>query len=178
LSFYYLKEELVVFCRENNLQTRGSKIEITNRIVHFLKTGERLVTNYNSKKADINGVITIDMLIEPNFVCSEKHREFYKEKIGKTFSFNVIFQKWLKANAGKTYEDSINAYYQISEEKKKNKTIIDQQFEYNIYIRDFFNDNTNKKLEQAIKCWKYKKSLQGPNKYEKEDLEVLKDYNL
>ncbi|WP_420329330.1 DUF6434 domain-containing protein [Pseudobutyrivibrio ruminis] len=37
-----------------------------------------------------------------NIVCSEKHRAFFKEKIGKTFSFNVQFQKWLKANVGNT----------------------------------------------------------------------------
>ena len=64
-------------------------------------------------------------------------------------------------------------YYQILEDKKKNKTTIDKQFEYNTYIRDFFNDNKDKSLEQAIKCWKYKKSLKGHNKYEKDDLKVL-----
>ena len=32
-SFYYLKEELVGFCRENNLPVSGGKIELTeNRI--------------------------------------------------------------------------------------------------------------------------------------------------
>ena len=43
--------------------------------------------------------------------------------------------------------------------KKKNKTTIDKQFEYNTYIRDFFNKNKDKSLKQAIKGWKYKKSL-------------------
>ena len=56
---------------------------------------------------------------------------------------------------------------------KQNKTTIDRQFEYNTYIRDFFNDNKDKSLEQAIKCWKYKKSLKGHNKYEKDDLKIL-----
>ena len=42
------------------------------------------------------------------------------EKIGKSFSFNVLFQKWLKSNAGLTYGDAIEAYYQILEEKRKN----------------------------------------------------------
>ena len=104
---------------------------------------------------------------------SNEHRAFYKEKIGNNFSFNVAFQKWLKSNSGKTYQDSINAYYQILEDKKKNKTIIDKQFEYNTYIRDFFDDNKDKSLEQAIKCWKYKKNLKGHNKYEREDLKIL-----
>ena len=172
-QYYYLKEELVDFCRKNNLQSIGGKIELTERIASFLDTGERTYTNHNSKKTKINDSITLDAIIEENFVCSEKHREFYKEQIGENFSFNVAFQKWLKGNSGKTYRDSINAYYQILEDKKKNKTTIDKQFEFNTYIRDFFNDNKGKSLEQAIKCWKYKKSIQGHNKYERDDLKAL-----
>ena len=173
-EYYYLKEELIDFCRRNNLQTTGSKIELNKRISKFLDTGER-ITNKYERKTKIIDKITLDSIIENNFVCSEIHREFYKKEIGKSFSFNVLFQKWLKNNAGKTYKDSIDAYYQILEDKKNNKTTIDKQFEYNTYIRDFFNDNKDKTLDDAIKCWKYKKSLKGHNKYEKEDLKVLED---
>ena len=172
-EYYYLKEELIEFCRKNNLQTTGGKFELTERIAKFLDTGERTYISNNKKKKNIVGDITLDTKIEENFVCSEKHRAFYKEQIGNSFSFNVAFQKWLKSNSGKTYKDSIDAYYKILEDKKKNKTTIDKQFEYNTYIRDFFNDNKDKDLEQAIKCWKYKKSLKGHNKYEKDDLRVL-----
>jgi len=172
-NFYYLKEELVDFCRKNGLQATGSKIEITDRIAHYLDTNEKTFKTNNHRKTIIVDDITLDSVIENNFICSEKHREFYKKHIGNTFSFNVTFQKWLKSNSGKTYKDSIKAYCQIVEDKKKNKTIIDKQFEYNTYIRDFFNDNKDKNLKQAIKCWKYKKSLQGHNRYEKADLEVL-----
>ena len=174
-EYYYLKDELIDFCRKNNLQTTGGKIELTERIAKFLDTGERNIENHNIKRTKIVDEITLDTIIEDNFVCSEKHRAFYKEQIGKSFSFNVLFQKWLKSNSGKTYKDSIEAYYKILEDKKKNKTTIDKQFEYNTYIRDFFNDNTDKTLEQAIKCWKYKKSLKGHNKYEKTDLIALGD---
>ena len=52
-------------------------------------------------------------------------------------------------------------------------TAIDRQFEYNTYIRDFYAENTGKSLEDAIKCWKYKKSLPGHNRYEKSDLNIL-----
>ena len=40
-------------------------------------------------------------------------------------------------------------------------------------IKNFFKDNKDKSLEQAIKCWKYKKSLKGHNKYERDDLKAL-----
>lgn len=174
LSFYYLKEELVEFCRKNGLPTSGGKIEITERIAHFLDTREIIAKKSAPRKKACVGDITKETVIEKDFVCSEKHRAFFKEQIGSSFSFNVMFQKWLKENAGKTYRDAIDAYYQILENKKKGRTKIDRQFEYNTYIRDFFEDNKGKTLEDAIKCWKYKKELKGHNRYETTDLTALK----
>lgn len=172
-EFYYLKEELVDFCRKNSLPTSGGKIEITDRIACYLDTGKTLPAKAVKKKPSPIAAIHEETEIEPNFVCSEKHRAFFKEQIGNSFSFNVAFQKWLKENTGKTYKEAIAAYYQIIEDKKKGNTKIDKQFEYNTYIRDFFADNKGKSLEQAIACWKYKKQRQGHNRYEKADLEAL-----
>lgn len=174
-EYYYLKEELVVFCKIEELSTTGGKIELTDRIANYLDTGEKKTVKQQIKNKPIDiGIITKDSRIEPDFICSEKHRAFFKENIGGTFSFNVAFQKWLKTNTGNTYEQAIETFYQLLEEKKKRKTIIDQQYEYNTYIRDFFTHNKGKSLDDAIKCWKYKKSLQGHNRYEITDLIVLK----
>ena len=118
LNYYYLKEELVDFCKQNGLPTLGNKVDITKRIAYFLDTGEILSSSKPVNKTIVVEKICEESLIEENFKCSEKHRAFFKEKIGKSFSFQVPFQKWLKANAGKTYQDAINAYYQIQEEKK------------------------------------------------------------
>ncbi|GIN74234.1 hypothetical protein J14TS2_47090 [Bacillus sp. J14TS2] len=177
-SFYYLKSELVDFCRKHNLPISGGKIELTERIAHFLDTGEIRSVSKKSKSVRKIDTITEDTIIEANFVCTETHRVFFKERIGKTFSFNVIFQKWLKNNSGKTYKEAIRAYYKILEEKKKGKTTIDKQFEYNTYIRDFFADNTDKSLAQAIECWKHKKSIKGHNRYEESDLVALSNSGL
>ena len=43
-KFYYLKEELVDFCRRYGLPTSGGKLEIIQRIAHFLDTGEVIAT--------------------------------------------------------------------------------------------------------------------------------------
>ena len=172
-DFYYLKEELVNFCRENGIPVSGGKIEIADRIAYFLDTGKVRSVPRARKKATTIVTISEDTKIEADFVCSEKHRAFFREHIGNGFSFNVVFQKWLKNNTGKTYKDAISAYYQILEDKKKGKTKIDKQFEYNTYIRDFFADNQGKSLEEAIKCWKYKKQLQGHNRYERTDLTAI-----
>lgn len=174
-DYYYLKEELVSFCRENGIPVSGGKIEISDRIAYFLDTGKILSVKAERKKTTIVSDISEDTEIEADFVCSEKHRAFFKEHIGSGFSFNVDFQKWLKNNTGKTYKEAIVAYYQILKDKKKGKTKIDKQFEYNTYIRDFFADNKGKSLDEAIKCWKYKKQLQGHNRYERADLTAIKN---
>lgn len=171
---YYLKEELVSFCRENGLSIQGGKLELTERIAHYLDTGEALEPHIERVTAQPSDAeLTVDSVIESNFVCSQKHRAFFQKQIGKSFSFNVQFQKWLKANPGKTYRDAISAYHEIVKAKRTTKTTIDKQFEYNTYIRDFFSDNTGKHLDDAIKCWKYKKSLKGHNCYERSDLTAL-----
>lgn len=170
---YYLKQELVSFCRKEHLQTTGGKIELTERISHYLDTGEKIGKRTGSRKKPDIGSITDSTLIEADFVCSETHRAFFLQNIGPGFSFNVTFQKWLKENTGETYKNAVEAYYKIKEDKKNGKSSIDKQFEYNTYIRDFFADNKGKSLGDAVKCWKYKKNTIGQNKYEKQDLIAL-----
>lgn len=169
-DYYYLKEELVNFCRENGIPASGGKIDLTERIACFLDTGQAPPAPKARKRAAAVSAMSEDMRIEADFVCSERHRAFFKEHIGSSFSFNVAFQKWLKSNPGKTYREAIAAYYQILANKKAGKTKIDKQFEYNTYIRDFFADNKGRSIEEAIECWKYKKRLQGHNRYERSDL--------
>lgn len=176
-SFYYLKEELTRFCRENELPTTGGKPELTERIAYFLDTGDVLppAPNRTKRSAVPSEPLCEDSVIEENFVCSEVHRAFFRQKLGSGFSFRVAFQKWLKSNAGKTYRDAIAAYRAIMAAQKPGKSEIDGQFEYNTYIRAFFAANHGKTLADAIRCWNYKKSLPGHNRYEAADLVALDD---
>ena len=40
-SFYYLKDEPADFCRENGPPAFGDKIDLTERIAHYLDTGKQ-----------------------------------------------------------------------------------------------------------------------------------------
>ena len=171
-DYYFLKEELKEFCRQEGLKVSGSKEDLERRIVHYLSTGESLKEQcFKEKSVEKPSEITLDSKLGENFKCSEDKRAFFEKEIGSGFKFKVKFQKWLKANPEKTYRDAINAYFEIQSSKEKTK--IDKQFQYNQYVRDFFNDNKGKSLDDAIKCWNYKKSLKGHNRYEKGDLKVL-----
>jgi len=75
--------------------------------------------------------------------------------------------------------NTFKSFYYLKEElilfcrKERLQISIDKQFEYNTYILDFHAANEGKFLDDSIRCWKYKKSLLGHNKYEKEDLKVI-----
>lgn len=95
-QYYYLKEELVDFCRRNNLQATGSKSELSERIAVFLESGERIRAERKTRKTQSAGEIKPNNIIEENFVCSEKHRAFFKEQVGKSFFVQRGFSKMAK----------------------------------------------------------------------------------
>lgn len=177
LSYYYEKCELAAFCKKNGLPCSGGKVELTERISRFLQTGEIVKPSAKPRGNFSVEEITADTVIQSNYVCSQKSREFFKNAIGKRFSFNVQFQDWLKQNAGKTHADAVEAYKKILADGKDKKKEIGAQFEYNTYIRDFFADNDGRTLDEAITCWKYKREQKGHNRYERADLIAL-DKNL
>ncbi|WP_044213073.1 DUF6434 domain-containing protein [Flammeovirga sp. OC4] len=181
-EFYWLKEELVDFCRSEGLLTTGGKIEISGRIEKYIKTGEKhLKSSPNKVKVESkfdwnNEKLTLETKITDNYKNTENVREFFKNEIGSQFKFNVRFMNWMKSNAGKTLADSISEWKKIKTESKSNQKAkeIAPQFEYNKYLRDFLADNPTLNRDLGIKLWKLKKTMRGSNKYEREDLEFLK----
>ncbi|MGE6517340.1 DUF6434 domain-containing protein [Lysinibacillus sphaericus] len=170
-NFYWLKEELQVFCRENGLSTSGSKVEITERIAYFLLTGKiakpSRKQNYYQKSAK-SKELSLNTIITEEHRCSQAVRAFFKSQIPK-FHFSTHIQNYFKENVGKTYQEVIAAWYEEENRKKDPSyiTTISSQFEYNQFTRDYFTDpeNKGKKRKDAIAAWKEIKKLPGKNKY-------------
>lgn len=76
-NHYYLKEELVAFCRENHLPIKGDKKELTERISYFLSTGKVLKSREKRPAKVSVEKINEDTIIESNISFSEKHRAFF-----------------------------------------------------------------------------------------------------
>ena len=180
-DFYWLKEELIKFCRAEGLQTSGSKIELTQRINTFLQTEdkEQIKTNSTPKPTSKfdwkNEKLSLETKITDNYKNTENVREFFEQQIGKQFKFNVKFMNWMKANTGKTLKAAIEEWKKIRAKEKDNTQPkeIAPQFEYNTYLRDFLADNPNSSRELGIKLWKIKKSKRGDNIYKKDDLKLI-----
>ena len=88
-AYYYLKEELAAFCRENRLPASGSKAVLADRVARFLNGDSPSAPSPGRRKAVSSGPIPRESHIEENFVCSEAHRAFFLAEIGKSFSFRV-----------------------------------------------------------------------------------------
>ena len=178
-DFYWLKEELVDFCKQVGINTNGSKIELTNKIEKYLTTGKvsSFVQKTTPKKSNFDWNsenLNRETTITDNYKNTENVRDFFIKEIGTNFSFNVKFMAWLKENAGKTLDDAITKWKEIKDLKKdKNyQSEIDPQFEYNRYIRAFLFDNPNLSSKDAMKFWKLKRARRGTNEYEQTDLKL------
>ena len=170
-DYYWLKEELQSFCREHGMSAAGSKVEISDRVETFLRTGEIKKPSRKpkvNKKPEVEAILSIDTVITENHRCSQNVRAFLKTVIPK-FHFSTYIQDYFKSNIGKTYQDVVDAWYEEEKRKKDpaNKKDIAPQFEYNQFIRDFFADpkNQGKSRDEAIAAWKEIKRLPGSNKY-------------
>ena len=113
--------------------------------------------------------ISFDDIIQQDVVCSQELRAFFVEHLGKGFHFKAEFQDWLHNNAGKSFREAVEAYHSIEHPKE-----IKPQFEYNQYIRDFFADNKGATLNDAIRCWHWKKIRPGAHRYETTDKDILR----
>lgn len=174
-DFYWLKVELTKFCKENGLSGSGGKIEISNRIIEYLKTGKVSKTETIKKRKLIKATepISKKTIIGIEHRSYKEKKEFLKSIIGNQFHFTIHLLDYFKKNAGKkTYSDLINEWHKEQELKKDPnfEKEIAPQFEYNTYIRDFSKDNPNKTRNEAIEYWKIKKSKPGNNKYSKYDI--------
>lgn len=195
--YYWLKAELVDFCRRHGLRG-GGKVEVTNRIENFLRGGaseaapagptarrkkrpaRRKSTGRSEQASSREGragadEITLDAVIPISYRSNERHRAFFRKVIGRHFRFNVPFMNWMKENAGRTYRAAVQEWQRLDSLRKQGKgPPISAQFEYNQYTRDFFAANPGASRAEAIRCWKHKRSLPGHNRYEDADLSILR----
>lgn len=119
-DYYWLKEELQLFCRENDISASGSKVEISDRIEIFLQTGEikKTIRKSRGNKVEKNkSKLSLDTVITENHRCSQDVRAYFKTLIPK-FHFSTFIQNYFKNNIGKTYRDVIDAWHEEEERIK------------------------------------------------------------
>lgn len=158
---YWLKEELVAFCRAVGLSTAGTKQELAARICDYLQQKPITPASRAPKpRGKMPTPLTRATVIDATFRCSQELRRFFEAEIGPNFHFDAFMRDLVKNGQGKTLEQAINAWH-AHQQTPKTETEIEAQFEYNRHISQFFKDNPGKTFQDAVAAWKAKKALRN-----------------
>jgi hypothetical protein len=179
-DYYWLKRELIAFCRQHGLRASGGKLEIAARIAQFLETGQVQAVERAVCVGRRSGIDWSTATLGPETVIASDYRNtanvrrFFEAQIGSHFAFNVPFQRWVRDHAGLTLGDAVAAWRAMDAARRSGaeKPEIGQQFEYNRYMRDFMADNPDKSTRDARRYWMLKKARRGPRVYSRADLEL------
>ncbi|MEM7114018.1 MAG: DUF6434 domain-containing protein [Chloroflexota bacterium] len=159
-AYYWLKEDLVAFCRANGIPTSGSKQALTERIKLFLDTGEIAKPQRKKRpsKSTMPATFTRETIIGENWRCSQDLRAFFEAEIGKSFHFNQYMRAFIKQDGvGQSLQAAIDGWL-LSKSQPKGSSDIAPQFEYNRHFREYFAKNPNGSRAEAIAAWNEKKA--------------------
>jgi hypothetical protein len=129
---YYLKSELLEFCRQHSLPTAGGKPELNQRIITFLETGKIISISSKTRSSTKNlkpVELTLETAIWQGMTCTQQLSAFFKTQIGSNFQFNKTMRDFIHSGVGSTLN------------------------EYNRHFREFFAKNKGATRAQAIAAW-------------------------
>lgn len=158
---YWMKEELVAFCRAEGLPTTGGKQELAARIRDYLEYQPAAPASCAPKpRGKMPAVLTRATVIDASFRCSQELRRFFEAEIGSSFHFDGFMRDLVKNGQGMTLDQAITAWRE-HQQAPKEESEIGAQFEYNRHMRQFFKDHPGKTFQEAVAAWKEKKALRN-----------------
>ena len=170
-EYYYIKDELVDFCHKEGLKTSGKKIDLEKRISNYLDTTSLNNTNHKRESSVLSNV-SLDSNNRENLNETNDLRRFFNNKLDSQSRIKLDFHKWLRKNPERRHE-AVRVYHEIQKVLRKKLTSVEKQYQFNKYINAFFNNNPDGTFEDAVHCWKYKKSLNESRTYDDSDLVAL-----
>jgi hypothetical protein len=170
-NHYWLKVELIAFCKANQLPTLGSKVELIQRIKVFMTTGRKaqFKKNRSTVLRDSLQEISVNTLVN-HYKNDAATRQFFVKQVGKHFHFDAYLRQFTNKNnitPGLTYGDLVQGWLKEASKRKEAtyQSTIGSQFEYNQFTRDFFANERGKSRSDAIQAWKVLKALPGKKTY-------------
>lgn len=167
---YWEKKELVAACRIFGLASTGAKDELTDRIYHYLKTGEKKTSAVKAVGVwDSDSALTLTTPVR-HYRNDAATRAFFERYIAH-FRYNLYLREHAKKSlnelAGLTYGDLVEGWKLFEEERNVLgfKPEIGKQFQYNQFIQDYFKAYPNAKRQDAIQAWKVIRQTAGEHTF-------------
>lgn len=156
--YYWLKEELCIFCRDHGIPAYGPKTELADRIERFLTTGkvfERAPVMKQRSSPRLNMPLSLDTVITTGYTNNEANRAFFQSVTGRHFHFTTRFMRFCRDNPEKTFGDAVAEWKREHEERKTGayRTAIAPQFEYNRFVREYIAEHPERSFRDAVSAW-------------------------
>jgi hypothetical protein len=155
--WYWLKDELIVFCRTHQLQTSGSKPELAARIVTLLEGGAPSHTRIARRVAIMPHTFHASTVIGDGWRCSPALGAYFRTVCGKRFRFNAAMRTFIHTGTGRTLREAAACYWQSVASGLPPKAIIPQN-QYNQHTRDYHAKHPGATRAEVIAAWKAKRA--------------------
>lgn len=180
-NWYWLKAELIAYCKKLGIPYSGNKAALIERIATVLETGDvrnAPLSRARQIQSDVNwttATLSLDTIITDSYKNNRNMRTFMQTHADPKFKFYIDFMQWMKDNIGKTLRDAVEAHhaFMLRRQDPHFKSTIPASNQYNRYLRDFFADNPQRSIAEARACWQWKRSQPAPHQYAASDLAVI-----
>ena len=162
-SLHYLHvAELRTSCEQLNLSVKGKKVDLINRIMHFLKTGEKInLAQYPAvsvAKNRNNLTLSPDaLMLKGAYKNDLKTRVFFKEIIGQYFHFTAFGIDWLECRwmDGKppTYQEFADMWIKEYEFRKTYGSTPKAEWAYVNFVKMYLHKNSNPSRNEILIGW-------------------------
>ncbi len=161
LMFLYV-HELKNYCEKLSLTTKGKKIILAARIMHFLKTQEKnSITPYPksslAKKNNLQQPALHALMLKGAYKNDLQNRLFFKSIIGNHFHFTAFGIDWLEeqwlSGTPPTYEQFIHMWKNEYAFRSIYKVAPKQEWAYINFIQTYSNMHPHACKDDIIHHW-------------------------
>jgi hypothetical protein len=162
-SLHYLHvSELKSYCEKFILSTKGKKIALISRIIHFLKTGEKTdLPKYPNtsvaRGSELRELKPDTLILKGAYKNDLKTRIFFKGLVGEHFHFTAFGIDWLEERwmQGKppTYQEFAEMWKKEYEFRKVNGSIPKEEWAYINFVKRYLSKNQKASREEILKQW-------------------------
>lgn len=155
-DWYWLKQELQAFCRQQGWPASGSKAELMQR-VHAGLAGRQLPVPTPPRarpEATLPAVLTPDTRVSPGWRLNAVLRAFFVQHLGPGFRFNQALRDFFRDPQDRTLAEALALWTAAQQDPH---TAIAQQFQFNRHVRDYFAQHPGATRDQMLQAWHAKR---------------------
>lgn len=151
LRWYWLKRELVDFCRLQGIPAAGSKQAVAERVAHLLSGRPmRRPAAARPVRDSMPQRFSAATVIGRGWRLTRSLRGYFEGVHGPGFRFNAALRAFISHGDGRTLREASDCYRRSLTD---DPGPIAAQFEYNRHTRDFFRRNPGATRAQALAAW-------------------------